>query len=87
MRRAIYIEAQGEVGKVKVAICAGNPCQKDRDYIITVGNNAAVLYSAIISGDITRLAEKYGVMIDLQKIEAFVEEAGKVKAVNLITAF
>ena len=87
MRRAIYIEAQGEVGKVKVAICAGNPCQKDRDYIITVGNNAAVLYSAITSGEIERMAEKYGVTIDHQKIEAFVEEAGKVKATDRISAF
>ena len=87
MRRAIYIAVQGEVGKVKVAICAGNPCQKDRDYIITVGNNAAVLYSAITSGEIARMAEKYGVMIDLQKIQAFVEEAGKVKDGDRITAF
>ena len=87
MRRAIYIAAQGEVGKVKSSICAGNHCQKDRDYIITVGNNAAVLYSALISGEIARLAEKYGVTFDLQKIQAFVEEAGKVKTGDRITAF
>ena len=87
MRRAIYNAALGEAEKVTKAVCAGNHSQKDRDYIVAVGNNAATLYTAITSGEIERLAEKYGVTLDLQKIEVFAEEAGKVKAVDRISAF
>ncbi len=86
-RRGLYIAAQGEVGKVAVAICVGNPCHKDRDFIVPVCNNAATLYSALASGEIDRLAEKYGVTIDQQKIKAFLQEADKVKAGDRITAF
>lgn len=87
MRRGLYIAAQGEVGKVAVAVCVGNPSHKDRDFIVPVCNNAATLYSALTSGEIDRLAEKYGVTLDQQKIQAFVQEAGKVKAVDRISAF
>jgi hypothetical protein len=87
MRREIYNLVQGEVRKVRIAICAFNRCQKDRDFILPVCNNAATLYSALTSGEIDRLAEKYGVTLDQQKIQAFVQEAGKVKAVDRISAF
>lgn len=86
-RRDIYIAAQGEVGKVKVAVCAGNPSQSDRDYIITVGNNAATLYSGITSGEFDRLAKKYGVTVDLDKITAFIAEAEPLKPLDRISAF
>ena len=87
MRREVYNLAQGEVRKVRIAICSFNRCQKDRDFILPVCNNAATLYSALASGEIDRLAEKYGVTLDHQKINAFVEEAGKVKAADRITMF
>ena len=87
MRRAMYIAVQGEVRKVRIAICAFNRCQKDRDFILPVCNNAATLYSALASGEIERLAENYGVTLDQKKIQAFMHEAGKVKTVDLITAF
>ncbi len=87
MRREIYNLAQGEVRKVRIAICAFNRCQKDRDFILPVCNNAATLYSALASGEIDRLAENYGVTLDRKKIQAFMHEAGKVKAVDRITVF
>jgi hypothetical protein len=87
MRRDLYNSALAEVRKVRIAICAFNRCQKDRDFIMPVCNNAATLYSALASGEIDRLAEKYGVTLDQQKIQAFVQEAGKVKAVDRISAF
>ena len=87
MRREIYNLAQGEVRKVRIAICAFNRCQKDRDFILPVCNNAATLYSALASGEIDRLAENYGVTLDQKKIQTFMHEAGKVKTVDLITAF
>ena len=86
-RREIYAAAMTEVRKVRIAVCAFDRCQNDRDSILNAGNNAATLYSAIISGDIGRRAEKYGVTLDWQKIDAFEEEAGKLKAVDRITAF
>jgi hypothetical protein len=86
-RRGLYIAAQGEVGKVAVAVCVGNPCHKDRDFIAPVCNNAATLYTALASGEIDRLAEKYGVTLDQQKIQAFMGEASKVKAADRITMF
>jgi len=86
-RRAMYIAAQGEVRKVRIAICAFNRCQKDRDFILPVCNNAATLYSALASGEIDRLAEKYGVILDHEKLNAFMEEAGKLKPADRITAF
>jgi hypothetical protein len=87
MRRDLYNLAQSEVRKVRIAICAFNRCQKDRDFILPVCNNAATLYSALASGEIDRLAEKYGVILDHEKLNAFVEEAGKLKPVDRITAF
>ena len=87
MRREIYNSVLGEVVKVKSAIYAGNHCQKDRDFILPVCNNAATLYTALASGEIDRLAEKYGVTIDRKKIQAFIHEARKFKGVDLITAF
>ncbi len=87
MRREIYNSAMGEVRKVKSAVCAGNPSQKERDFILSVGNNASTLYSALTGGEIERLAEKYGVTVDQQKIEAFMKEAGKFKAIDRISAF
>jgi hypothetical protein len=87
MRRDLYNSALAEVRKVRIAICAFNRCQKDRDFILPVCNNAATLYSALASGEIDRLAEKYGVILDQQKINAFVEEAGKLKPVDRITVF
>ena len=87
MRRDLYNLALGEVRKVRIAICAFNRCQKDRDFILPVCNNAATLYSALASGEIDRLAEKYRVILDHEKINAFVEEAGKVKTVDRISAF
>ena len=87
MRREIYNLVQGEVRKVRIAICSFNRCQKDRDFILPVCNNAATLYTALASGEIDRLAEKYGVTLDQQKIQAFVDEAGKVKAADRITMF
>jgi hypothetical protein len=86
-RREIYAAAMTEVRKVRIAVCAFDRCQNDRDSILNAGNNAAALYSAIISGEIDRLAEKYGVTLDCQKINVFTEEAGKLKAVDRITAF
>ncbi len=87
MRRDLYNSALGEVRKVRIAICAFNRSQKDRDFILPVCNNAATLYSALASGEIDRLAENYGVTLDQKKIQAFMHEAGKVKTVDLITAF
>ena len=87
MRRDLYNSALGEVRKVRIAICAFNRCQKDRDFILPVCNNAATLYSALASGEIDRLADNYGVTIDRKKIQAFMHEAGKVKAADLITMF
>jgi hypothetical protein len=87
MRRDLYNSALGEVRKVRIAICAFNRCQKDRDFILRVCNNAATLYSALASGEIDRLAENYGVTLDQKKIQTFMHEAGKVKTVDLITAF
>ena|SRR5690554_6788088 len=87
MRRDLYNSALAEVRKVRIAVCAIDNCQKDRNYILSVGNNAATLYSALASGEIDRLAEKYGVILDQQKINAFVEEAGKLKPVDRITVF
>jgi hypothetical protein len=87
IRRDLYNSALVEVRKVRIAICAFNRCQKDRDFILPVCNNAATLYSALASGEINRLAENYGVILDQQKINAFVEEAGKLKPVDRITAF
>ena len=87
MRREVYNLAQGEVRKVRIAICAFNRCQKDRDFILPVCNNAATLYSALASGEIDRLAENYGVTLDRKKIQAFIDEAGKVKAADRITMF
>jgi len=86
-RKGLYIAAQGEVRKVRIAVCTFNRCHKDRDFIVPVCNNAAVLYSALASGEIERLAEKYGVTLDQQKIQAFVDEAGKIKTADLITMF
>ena len=86
-RREIYAAAMTEVRKVRIAVCAFDRCQNDRDSILNAGNNAATLYSAIISGEIDRLEEKYGVTLDSQKIHAVAEEAGKWKAVDRITAF
>ena len=87
MRREIYNLVQGEVRKVRIAICSFNRCQKDRDFILPVCNNAATLYTALASGEIDRLAEKYGVTLDQQKIQAFMDEAGKVRAADRITMF
>lgn len=86
-RKEIYTMAMREFRKVRIAVCAIDNCQNDRKYILSVGNNAATLYSALISGKIDRLAEKYGVILDRQKIDEFVEEAGKLKPVDRITAF
>ena len=87
MRRDLYNSALAELRKVRIAVCAFDTCQNDRDYILSAGNNASTLYSAFTSGEIDRLAEKYGVTLDQQKIQAFVKEAGKVKAADRITAF
>jgi hypothetical protein len=87
MRRDLYNSALAEVRKVRIAICAFNRCQKDRDFIMPVCNNAATLYSALASGEIDRLAEKYGVILDHQKIDEFVEVAGKLTTVERISAF
>jgi hypothetical protein len=87
MRRDLYNSALAEVRKVRIAICAFNRCQKDRDFIMPVCNNAATLYSALASGEIDRLVEKYGVILDHEKLNAFVEEAGKLKPVDRISAF
>lgn len=86
-RREIYIAAQGEVRKVMIAACAASAMVNDKEYVLKIGNNAATLYSGITSGEFDRIAEKYNVTVDLQKIEAFVKEAEKVKAVDRITAF
>ena len=87
MRREIYNLVQGEVRKVRIAICSFNRYQKDRDFILPVCNNAATLYSALASGEIERLGENYGVTLDRKKIQAFMHEAGKVKAIDRITVF
>jgi hypothetical protein len=87
MRRDLYNSALAELRKVRIAVCAFDNCQKDRNYILSAGNNASTLYSALASGEIDRLAEKYGVILDQQKIDAFVEEAGKMKPVDRISAF
>ncbi len=87
MRRDLYNSALAEVRKIRIAVCAFDNCQKDRNYILSAGNNASTLYAALASGEIDRLAEKYGVILDHQKIDEFVEEAGKIKAVDRITAF
>ena len=87
MRRDLYNAALAELRKVRIAVCAIDTCQKDRNYILSAGNNAATLYSALASGEIDRLAEKYGVILDQQKINAFVEVAGKLKPVDRISAF
>ena len=87
MRKDLYNSALAELRKVRIAVCAFDTCQKDRNYILSAGNNAATLYSALASGEIDRLAENYGVTLDRKKIQAFMHEAGKVKTVDLITAF
>jgi hypothetical protein len=87
MRRDLYNGALAELRKVRIAVCSLDNCQNDRNYILSSGNNASTLYSAFTSGEIDRLAEKYGVILDRQKINAFVEEAGKLKPVDRITAF
>lgn len=87
MRRDLYNSALAELRKVRIAICAFDNCQKDRNYILSAGNNASTLYSALASGEIDRLAEKYGVILDQQKIDAFVEEAGKIKPADRISTF
>ena len=87
MRRDLYNSALGEIRKVRIAVCAIDNCPNDRNYILSVGNNASTLYSSIISGEIDRLAEKYGVIFDHQKVDEFVEEAGKLTTVERITAF
>jgi hypothetical protein len=87
MRRDLYNSALAELRKVRIAVCAFDTCQKDRNYILSAGNNASTLYSALASGDLDRLAEKYGVILDHEKLNAFVEEAGKLKPVDRITAF
>ncbi len=86
-RKEVYTAAMRELRKVRIAVCAIDNCQNDRNYILSAGNNASTLYSAIISGEIDRLAENYGVILDRQNIEAFVNEAEKIKAVDRITAF
>ncbi len=86
-RKEVYTAAMRELRKVRIAVCAIDNCQNDRNYILSAGNNASTLYSAIISGEIDRLAENYGVILDRQNIDAFVEEAGKLKPVDRITAF
>ena len=86
-RREIYTAVMTELRKVRIAVCAFDRCQNDRDSILNAGNNAATLYSALVSGEIDRIAERYGVTLDQQKIQAFVQEAGKVKAGDRITAF
>ena len=86
-RKELYNVAMRELRKVRIAICAIDNCQNDRNYILTAGNNASTLYSSLISGEIDRLAEKYGVIIDREKINEFVEEAGKMKPADRITAF
>ena len=87
MRRGLYNSALGELRKIRIAVCAIDNCQNDRDFVLLAGNNASTLYSAIISGEIDRLAEKYGVTLDQHKIQTFVQEAGKVKAGDRISAF
>jgi hypothetical protein len=87
MRRDLYNSALGELRKVRIAICAFDTCQNDRNYILSVGNNASTLYSALASGELDRLAEKYGVMLDHEKLNVFAEEAGKLKPVDRIAAF
>jgi hypothetical protein len=91
-RKDIYIAAQGEAGKVKEAVCAaaatGNEgYREDREYILKIGNNAATLYSGITSGEFDRLAKKYGVTVDLDKITAFIAEAEPLKPLDRISAF
>ena len=87
MRRDLYNSALAELRKVRIAVCAFDRCQNDRNYILSAGNNASTLYSALASGEIDRLAENYGVTLDRKKIQAFMHEAGKVKAVDRITVF
>jgi hypothetical protein len=87
MRRDLYNSALAELRKVRIAVCAFDNCQKDRNYILSAGNNASTLYSVLASGEINRLAEKYGVILDRQKINAFLEEAVKLKPADRITAF
>ena len=86
-RKEMYTMAMRELRKVRIAVCAIDNCPNDKNYILSVGNNASTLYSALISGEIDRLAEKYGVILERQKIDAFVNEAGKLKPVDRITAF
>jgi hypothetical protein len=87
MRRDLYNSALAELRKVRIAVCAFDTCQNDRNYILSSGNNASTLYSALASGEIDRLAEKYGVILDHQKIDEFMEVAGKLTTVERITAF
>ena len=87
MRRDLYNAALAELRKVRIAICAMDICKRDRNYILSAGNNASTLYSAFASGEIDRLAENYGVILDQQKINAFLDEAGKLKPVDRISAF
>jgi hypothetical protein len=87
MRRDLYNSALAELRKVRIAVCAFDNCQKDRNYILSAGNNASTLYSALASGELDRLAEKYGVILDHEKLNAFVEEAGKLKPIDRITSF
>lgn len=86
-RKELYTMAMCEFRKVRIAVYAIDNCQNDRNYILSVGNNASTLYSALISGEIDRLSEKYGVILDREKINEFVEEAGKMKPADRITAF
>lgn len=91
-RRDIYIAAQGEVGKVKIKVYAAAATgkegyRKDMEYILKIGNNAVTLYSGITSGEFDRLAKKYGVTVDLDKITAFIAEAEPLKPLDRISAF
>ena len=87
MRRDLYKSVMGELRKLRIAVCSNDNCQNDRNFILSSGNNASTIYLALVSGEIDRLAEKYGVILDHQKINAFVEEAGKMTPVERITAF
>ena len=70
---AVLVLANMEADKVLTAVFKGKD-YKDRDAIGAVCNNHWVLMDKIQSGILFDLAKKYGVTINMSRINSFVEQ-------------
>lgn len=96
-RRTLYNEACREVLRVVWTIeslikHSSDPvvvaaAKRDLAAISPATRNGAMLYSAITDGRVARLADRYGVAINSQKLDSFVREAETIPRDRLISEF